>query len=217
MIRFIPIPFFFMASVLLGASLQPTPQLIKGWGQVENPDGTCQISAHNGQVTFTLPGPNHDLWPVGGKVNAPRILHEVEGNFTVEVKVASSVKPENGFFRAGTLLIWQDEMNMIRLDSACAHRGRQTHDFFCYLHVFKDGRRLVNEQLRPLKEQPTNLRLTRRDTRIVASFSQDDGQTWKTFREKRLELPQKLKVGVAALNVTKSPFTISFQDFKISK
>lgn len=196
---------------------EQTPQVIKGWGQAEDPDGDCKISAADGKVTFSIPGTAHDLWPGGQKVNAPRILQDVEGDFTVQVKVATSVKPENGFFRSGTLLIWQDDTTFIRLDSACAHRGGTTFDFYCYLHVFKNKERLVNEHLRPLKDQPTDLRLERRDTRIVASFSQDGGKTWKAFGEKRVDLPRKLKAGVAAVNGTNSPFTVTLEDFKISK
>lgn len=194
------------------------PQLIKGWGQTEDPDGDCKISAREGKVTFSVPGTAHDLWPgAPGRVNAPRILQDVEGDFTVQVKVASTVKPENGFFRSGTLLIWQDDKTFIRLDSACAHRGGSTFDFYCYLHVFKDQERLVNEQLRPLKDQPTDLRLERRATRIMASFSQDGGKTWKAFGEKTVDLPRKLKVGVAAVNGTNSPFTVTLEDFKIDR
>jgi len=196
---------------------EQSSQLIKGWGQTEDPDGDCKISASEGKVTFSIPGTAHDLWPGGGKVNAPRVLQDVEGDFAVQVKVASSVKPENGFFRSGTLLIWQDDNTFIRLDSACAHRGGSTFDFYCYLHVFKNKERLVNEHLRPLKDQPTDLRLERRDTRVVASFSQDGGKTWKSFGEKTVELPRKLKVGVAAVNGTNSPFTVTLEDFKISK
>jgi regulation of enolase protein 1 (concanavalin A-like superfamily) len=194
-----------------------TSQFIEGWGQSEDPDGDCKISAKDGKVTFTIPGTVHDLWPGGAKVNAPRILQDVEGDFTVQVRVASSVKPENGFFRSGTLLIWQDDKTFIRLDSACAHRGGSAFDFYCYLHVFKDKVRLVNQQLRPLKDQPTDLRLERRDAKIVASFSQDGGNSWKAFAEQGVVLPRKLKVGVSAVNTTNNPFSVTLEDFKISK
>jgi regulation of enolase protein 1 (concanavalin A-like superfamily) len=197
---------------------EQTPQLINGWGQTEDPNGDCKISAKDGSVTISIPGTPHDLWPgEGRKVNAPRVLQDVEGDFTVQVKVASSVKPENGFFRAGTLLIWVDDKTFIRLDSACAHRGGITFDFYCYLHVFKDTQRLVNEQLRPLKDQPTDLRLERRGNRIVASFSQDGARTWQAFGEKTLELPRRVKVGVAAVQGTNSPFSVTLEAFKITR
>ena len=219
--RLVALGWFVIGFVLVagGSSVgRQSPQLIKGWGQTEDPDGDCKITAREGRVTFSIPGTTHDLWPEGPKgVNAPRILQDVEGDFTVQVKVTSSVKPENGFFRSGTLLIWQDDKTFIRLDSACAFRGGSTFDFYCYLHVFKNKERLVNEQLRPLKDQPTDLRLERRDTRIVASFSQDGGKTWRAFEEKAVDLPRKLKVGVAAVNGTNSPFTVTLEDFKISR
>lgn len=221
MVRLVALGWLAIGFVLVASASsagEKTSQLIKGWGQTEDPDGDCKISAKEGKVTFSIPGTAHDLWPGGGrKVNAPRILQDVEGDFTVQVKVASSVKPKNGFFRSGTLLIWQDDKTFIRLDSACAHRGGSTFDFYCYLHVFKDEHRLVNEHLRPLKDQPTDLRLERRHTKIVASFSQDGGKTWKSFGKKTVDLPRKLKVGVAAVNGTKSPFTVTLEDFKISK
>ncbi len=198
-----------------GSSADEKPQVVEGWGQVEDPDGDCKISAKEGKVTFAIPGTTHDLWPKDGKVNAPRILQEVEGNFSVQVKVASSVKPEDGFFRSGTLLIWQDDKTFIRLDSACADRGKK-FDFFCYLHVFKDQKRLVNEHLRPLKDEPTHLRLTRQDAKVVASYSQDGGKSWKSFGKKTVDLPHKVKVGVAAINGTKSPFSVTLEDFKIT-
>lgn len=218
MVRLVALGWLVTGFVLVAGAGQGS-QLIKGWGQTEDPDGDCKISASDGKVTFSIPGTAHDLWPGGppGRVNAPRILQEVEGDFTVQVRVASSVKPENGFFRSGTLLIWQDDKTFIRLDSACAHRGGSTFDFYCYLHVFKNKERLVNEHLRPLKDQPTDLRLERRDTRVVASFSQDGGKTWKAFSEKTVDLPRKLKAGVAAVNGTDSPFTVTLEDFKISK
>ena len=220
MVRFIAVFLIATGCVLAlrdSSAGEKAPELIKGWGQVEDPDGDCKISAKEGKVTFSIPGGTHDLWPGGGKVNAPRILQDVEGDFTVQVKVASSVKPENGFFRSGTLLIWKDDTTFVRLDSACAHRSGTNFDFFCYLHVFNDKNRLVNEQLRPLKDQPTDLRLERHDAKVVASFSQDGGKTWKSFGEKTVDLPRKLRVGVAAVNGTNNPFTVTLEDFKIGK
>jgi regulation of enolase protein 1 (concanavalin A-like superfamily) len=221
MVRFFGSSWLAIGLLLMASGLsagEQTPQLINGWGQTEDPDGDCKISAKEGSVTISIPGTAHDLWPGDGrKVNAPRVLQDVEGDFTVQVRVASSVKPENGFFRAGTLLIWLDDKTFIRLDSACAHRGGATFDFYCYLHVFKDTQRLVNEQLRPLKDQPTDLRLERRGNRIVASFSQDGARTWKAFGEKTVDLPRKVKVGVAAVQGTNSPFSVTLEDLKISK
>jgi regulation of enolase protein 1 (concanavalin A-like superfamily) len=221
MVRLVALGWIGIGLVLVVSGMsagEQNPQLIEGWGQTEDPDGDCKISAREGKVTFSIPGTTHDLWPGGpGRVNAPRILQDVEGDFAVQVKVATSVKPENGFFRSGTPLIWLDDKTFVRLDSACARRDGPVFDFYCYLHVFKNKERLVNEHLRPLKDQPTNLRLERRGTRIVASFSQDGARTWKSFGDKTVDLPRKLKAGVAAVNGTDSPFTVTLEDFKISK
>lgn len=205
---------------LLASGIRATeqaPQIIKGWGQVADPDGDCQFTARDGSVTITVPGTPHDLWPKQGKTNAPRILQDVEGDFAVQVKVASTVKPADGFFRAGTLLVWQDDGTFVRFDSAGADRGASGYDFFCYLHVFKNADRTVNEQIRPLQDAPTLLRVERQGGRVIASFSQDDGRNWKAFSPKMSNLSQRLKVGVAALNTAKSPFVVTFEDLRITK
>ena len=192
-------------------------QMIKGWGEVQDPDGDCQVRATDTNLTIGIPGSLHDLWPKQGKVNAPRVLQDVDGDFTVQVTVTTTVKPQNGFFRAATLLVVQDDGTFIRFDDAAADRGASGIDFYCYLHVFRNGERLVNEQLRPLKDAPAVLKLQRHGGDVIASFSQDDGRTWRSFGRKTAQLSERLKVGVAALNNTNSPFTATFADLKITK
>jgi hypothetical protein len=67
-------------------------RLIKGWGEVIDPDGDCTIQSEKGKVTITVPDKNHNLAPLIGQ-NAPRILQEIEGDFTLEVKVSGDFKP----------------------------------------------------------------------------------------------------------------------------
>ncbi|PYR72188.1 MAG: hypothetical protein DMF86_24325 [Acidobacteria bacterium] len=176
-----------------------------------------QVRATDTNLTIGIPGSLHDLWPKEGKVNAPRVLQDVDGDFTVQVTVTTTVKPQNGFFRAATLLVVQDDGTFIRFDDAAADRGASGIDFYCYLHVFRNGERLVNEQLRPLKDAPAVLKLQRHGGDVIASFSQDDGRTWRSFGRKTAQLSERLKVGVAALNNTNSPFTATFADLKITK
>jgi regulation of enolase protein 1 (concanavalin A-like superfamily) len=200
-----------------GMRAEQTRPTIKGWGEAEDPDGDCQIRGQDASLAITVPGSLHDLWPKEGKVNAPRVLQDVEGDFTVQVTVTGSVKPENGFFRAATLLIWQDAGTFVRLDRAAADRGASGIDFYTYFHVFKNGDRPVAEQLRPLKDAATVLRLERRGTAVTASFSQDEGKTWRSFDRKTADLSSRVKVGVAVLTTTKSPFTATFENLRITR
>src|SRR5688572_5897260 len=118
-----------------------------GWGEWIDPDGDCDVKAEGAALLITVPGKPHDLWPENPKpevrTNAPRVLRNVEGDFTVQVKAVDSVKAAKGF-RAATLLIWQDDKNFVRLDDACTTRPGHPL-FFAYYHVFTDGKRTVHE------------------------------------------------------------------------
>ncbi len=200
------------------------PQKIKGWGEVTDPDGDCKVQDEKGKVAIKIPGTYHDLWPGQGKVNAPRILQDAEGDFSVQVKVAGAIRPEKGSvipnlgssasFQAGSLLIWEDDNNFVRLDRACLNRGDKPVSFG-YFHAFKDGKRVVHLS-QDFQDRETYLRLERRDGQILAAVSQDGGKNWDSFRPQTVQLAKKLKVGVAALNNTKKPLMAEFEEFKLS-
>jgi regulation of enolase protein 1 (concanavalin A-like superfamily) len=207
------------------ASEHKPPQQIKAWGDVTDPDGDSKINEANGRVTIEVPGAYHDLWPGQGKTNAPRILQDVEGDFTVQVKLTGQIRPQAGTvipglassvpFQAASLLIWQDDNNFVRLDRASMVKDNKTI-FFCYYHAFKEGKRVVHLS-QNLKDQATYLRLERRGGKIQAAFSQDEGKTWPSFRPEVIDLPMKLKVGVAGLNNTSKPLIAELEGFKISR
>lgn len=198
---------------------------VQGWGWVVDPVGDCGFRLAEGVLTITVPGAYHDLWPVKGQVNAPLVLQDATGDFTVEVKVAHVDQAEQGTvipglassvsFHAGTLVIWKDSRNFVRLDRTdMNNRGRAITS--CYLHVFKDGERVV--ELAPVvPDKPTHLRLGRHGDRLSAAYSQDGGKTWRSLPPQRARLPEKVKVGVSALNSTTRPCEVRFENFKVTK
>ena len=215
-----------IGSGLAGLSAEVKPsETVGGWGSVVDPVGDCTFSHEGGTFTIKVPGEEHNLWPVKGKVNAPLVLQEVEGDFTVEVLVRSVEKAEKGTaipgrastvaFHSGTLVIWQDARNFVRLDRTDMNNsGRAITS--CYLHVFKDGERVV--ELAPVvPDRPTNLRLARKDNRLTAAYSQDRGKTWKAFPEQTIDLPAKVKTGISALNSTVRINTVQFEGLKVTK
>lgn len=198
---------------------------VAGWGVVIDPAGGCTFSRESGKFTIKLPGEYFDLWPVQGKVNAPLVLQEVEGDFSIEVKLAHIDKPERDTrlaglagttsFHAGSLVIWQDAKNFVRFDRTHMDRNGQQITS-CYLHVFKDGQRVV--ELSPVvPDRPTQLRLTRKADSVTAAYSQDGGRSWKDLPRQKLELPAKVKAGVSALNNTVRGNTVTFEGLKIEK
>src|SRR5690348_11002745 len=93
-------------------------QTIAGWGAVTDPDGDCTVKSEKGKLTVTVPEGTHDLNPRLGGMAAPRVLREVEGDFTVQVKVTGDFTPgdkaaadSTSSFNGAGLLVWQDAKN----------------------------------------------------------------------------------------------------------
>jgi len=220
---------------------QSAPQIVKGWGDVTDPDGNCKVTVDGGKVTISMPGGQHDLWPEKnktGKVNAPRILQSVEGDFVVTVKVTGAIKPQKGTmvpklgsggpFQGGCLLIWQDENTFMRFDRCGVYSASKDKNLaFFYLQAFKDTKRVTDKESKKVinlfkegqLDEDGYLRLERKKGKVYPSFSQDGGKTWLVLAPPSVstDLPQKVKVGVGAVNNTTKAFSVQFQDFEVKK
>ena len=209
----------------MGAEEAKPPAAVPGWGVAVDHVGDSKVSLEEGTLTITVPGAYRDLWPRKGEVNAPLVLQDVEGDFTAVVKVVSVERAERDSvisglassvsFHAGTFVLWQDPENFVRLDRTNMNKaGRAITS--CYLHVFKDGTRTV--ELAPLvADRPTHLRFERRGERLTVAYSQDGGKTWQPFPAQNISWPEKVQVGVAALNNTNLPCSIQFAELEVRR
>jgi hypothetical protein len=198
---------------------------VPGWGLVVDAVGSCSFKLEGGKFTIKIPGEYHDLWPGNGKVNAPMVLQDAEGDFSITVALTHIDKAERDTriaglagttsFHAGSLVIWQDAKNFVRFDRTQMDRAGQQITS-CYLHVFKDGTR-VAEVATVAPDRPTQLRLTRKADTLTASYSQDGGKSWKDLAPQKIDLPAKVKAGIAALNNTTRGNTVTFEGLKIEK
>ena len=200
-------------------------ETVEGWGQVVDPVGDCTFNHADSTFTIKVPGAYHDLWPVKGQVNAPLVLQEVAGDFTIDVLVKEVTRAEpdtvlpamasTASFHAGSLVIWQDAKNFVRFDRTNMNKGGRATTA-CYLHIFLDGARTA--ELAPaVPDRPTHLRLTRKGDRVTAAYSQDGAKTWRGLAEQKVKLADKLKVGVSALNNTSRENVVRFANLKLGK
>ena len=198
-----------------------TPQKVEGWGELVDASGQCKVRRDGARVTLETPAGYFDLWPEGNSTNAPRLVRDASGDFTVQVKTVGKVMGEKGAerpgrdvaFNAATLVIWQDDKNFVRLDRAGMHKaGQRYHQ--TYYHINQDGKRTVQLSQR-LAEKDAWLRLDRRGGKVTAGWS-EDGKTWKTYPVQDAKLADKVKVGVAALNASSKPFSASFEELKLT-
>lgn len=192
-----------------------------GWGTAVNPDGDCTFKTGTARLIISVPGGNHDLDPRPEyKVNCPRVLQEVEGDFTVEVRVAGTITPDKEMeppgktlaFRAGALVVWLDDKNFLRLDRAGMVKDGKPLAF-AYFHDYKDGK-LVREQGPPLKDEVMLLRIERKGNRFIASAEQ--GTVVKKMPTVNWKTPAKVQVGVGAVNVSRQDLHAVFEDLKIT-
>src|SRR5581483_5922122 len=83
-------------------------QELSGWGKIADPEKDCQFNAAGGKLTIAVPGTPHDFTPLPGyKNNGPRVYQEIEGDFTVEVKVGGNIAPMKGTELPGKNIVFR--------------------------------------------------------------------------------------------------------------
>lgn len=206
-------------------SQEKKPRKIEGWGTVTDPDADCTVKRDKTKLTVTVPATNHNLHPVRG-MNAPRVLREVEGDFTAMVKVTGTFKPgDKGTglsptpWNSAGLLLWDGDMNYLRLERTALWGKNQ--ELLCFAPGFeywKDGKvKVYNQRIESadfFKGNSTWLKLERQGDNVTAHYSHD-GKEWTEAKQAAVEFPRKVQIGVAAVNSSDAPFTVEFEDFKV--
>jgi regulation of enolase protein 1 (concanavalin A-like superfamily) len=200
------------------AAVKPSPKL-PAWGEVTDPDGDCQLKLADSKLSIVVPGTAHDLSAELKKVNAPRVLRDVQGDFIVQVKVGGALKPgpnpsmpQRLPFNSAGLLVWLDSTSYVRLERAAIVRDGNVQPILLFEERNKSVPVMVGAI--PLEPRPTYLRLERRDGFLFASFG-FDGTAWVPLKPVRRDLPEKVKVGVAAVNTAAEPFTAELESFAL--
>jgi serine/threonine protein kinase/regulation of enolase protein 1 (concanavalin A-like superfamily) len=195
----------------------------EGWGDVVDPDGDCKfvLEPREDRVTISVPGKAHLLSAEVGRVNAPQILRDADGDFDLSVRIKKITAP-NGKptttvyspYHGAGLVIWQDQDNYIRLEIAAdlPHGKPRPYVNFEYR---KDGVLAFSGGLKN-PDGFTYLRLKRRGDEILASFGPDEVH-WTSFAPITAKLENRLKVGVAAINSSTKTLTAEIEGFDVVK
>jgi regulation of enolase protein 1 (concanavalin A-like superfamily) len=196
--------------------------VLKGWGQTIDPDGDCKFTLDQGKLTIKLPGTDHALAFERNQMNAPRVLRDVEGDFIVQVKVsgeypagATSVVEGRVPFHGAGLLVYHDDKNYIRLERAELFSANTNINYASW-ELRQDGKfeRVGNTGDLPLTEKEYYLRVERRDGKFYAGLS-TDGVRWHGLEPITIDLPSRLRVGVAAGHNTSSGYEVHFTEFRL--
>ena len=190
-----------------------------------DPDGDCQFRAEQGKLTISLPkSTHHDLTVERGKMNAPRLLRDVEGDFTAVVRVSGTFRPtttsstdqRKPFVGAGLVLMNGDQ-TYIRLERASMYSDDKRY-WYANWELREDGEwKLAGDaETKPLDEdKPVYLRMQRKGDKIYGAVSYD-GKEWSELEPLEVKLPAKLKIGVSGGGTSTEPFKPHFDHFRLT-
>ena len=213
--------------VVVGYLTAQKTKTIHGWGTLIDPESDCTTKEEAGKLTITVPGGTHDLNMALGGMKAPRIVREVDGDFTAQVKVSGEFQPgdqpadpKTAALNAAGLLLWQDEKNYLRLERN-GWWSTEDKTTACYAPLIEyylggdyQGTRPKVDSAEFFKGRSTWLKLERRGDKVTAFYSHD-GQDWTMAEEIMVEFPRRILAGVDAVNTSKNPFTVEFEEFRV--
>ena len=214
-------PGHYFLSVLRAAASGGKAAAIRLWGDAIDPDGDCKILLDKGGLSFGVPGTLHDLNRDFSKMNSPRVVQDVDGDFIAQVKVCGEFRPTGPATRPGGtpfngagLLLWLDAGQFIRLERAEVLQEERVGAFVLFERHEIDGPALLNTAY--LEQGDVYLRIERRGNRI-SGFYGTDGQQWAEVKPVEVHWPARLKVGLDVVNSAFSPLSVRFEEFSIKK
>jgi regulation of enolase protein 1 (concanavalin A-like superfamily) len=198
---------------------EPTGRQLEGWGLAIDTDKDCELTPQEKKLTMRVPGAWHDLNPDTGKLNSPRVLREVEGDFVIKVKVEGEFKPAEKStnprgvpYHGAGILIWSDSDNFIRLErGALLRRNKITTTV-----AFEEREGGYRGAVHNITSQPgpVYLRLERKGSRISGAVSTNDSN-WSVLKPIDTVWPAKLKVGLSAVSSSGQPFVAEFTEYSL--
>ena len=218
----------FLGSLALGGSRErasgtpepdPPGKNLPGWGTLIDPDGDCKFTPGNRSMTIEVPTTQHDLDSTGKKLNAPRVMHEVDGDFILTVRVTGEFKPgpnstslKSVPYNGAGILVWSDSDNHIRFERANWVRGGVFSPNIAFLEC--EGGYPGANHSEGLRNEACYLRMQRKGSRIYAGIS-SDGNNWRWLKPIDTIWPAKLKVGLTAISTSSTPFVVKFEEFEL--
>lgn len=215
-------PLMFATTWCLIATTTCGAEMLPGWGKAIDPDGDCSFELDGESLTVVAPGPTHGLSAELNRMNAPRVLSPVEGDFVIDLRVNTHFTPgeqtvaQRTAYQGSGILLMKDDQTYVRLESAVLVRGGRPR-FYANFELRVDGRlqRFGTPGDFSLDGgNPVWLRLERRGDQILGAVTQEPGK-WNYLQAKSTPLPAELFVGVAAINASSKSLAAEFSDLRI--
>jgi serine protease Do len=198
---------------------EPTGRDLPGWGLAIDPDRDCQFLPEGKALTIKTPGTLHDLHPDGGRLNSPRLMRAVEGDFAFKVKVGgdfqpggTSTSPKSVPFNGAGILIWSDSDNFIRLERAAVSRDGKVSPYVLFEE--REGGYPGASHSHGFQGGACYIGVVRKGSRIFGVVS-EDGKKWHKLKPIDTVWPARLKVGLSLTNSSSEPLVVKFEEFDL--
>ncbi|MFT3881114.1 MAG: DUF1349 domain-containing protein [Gemmatales bacterium] len=202
------------------SNTKPASNSNKTWGTEVNPDGDVKLKQLDSSLIMEIPGTAHVLAPERDKMNAPRVVSTVKGDFSVTVQVEGAFKPQpkttmKGISarQAGGLVVWKDAKNYLVFQRrASLENGEVINQAVLEDHV-GGNKGATHRQSAP--DKSVFLRVECKRGRLKAAFS-EDGKNWKEL--KAVDVPWaegEIQVGVVGVNTSPDTHKITFTHFML--
>ncbi len=185
-----------IAVTAVGADREPFT--IQGWGSIVDPDGDCSVVIENDSIELHVPAGAHDLSAELNKMNAPRILQDVRGDFVAEIKIdgefvtgEATISGRTAYNGAG-LLLWLDDRNYTH--SSERHSNAQVR-FDTTSTLNRESTARFSSLGRPwtsrwMRHSPATCVLNARASRFLGQPNKGMTHGVRSFRTRRRFLPQ---------------------------
>jgi len=208
--------------LLLSVSIAPAADSIygsiDGWGQLIDPDGDCRFDVGKDSVVVTFgPGP-HELDAEIGRMNSPRIVRSLSGDFSVSTVVAGDLPlPElPRAYISGGLVLMQDQHNYIRLERASFIRNG-TKSYYTNFEQRIDSKRTrmgLFADFALQADQAVELRLEVRDG-TVRGLVRHGGDAWHEMGTAKINPGATLLAGVSGVKTIPDEVKVTFSRFHV--
>jgi serine/threonine protein kinase/Tol biopolymer transport system component len=201
----------------------PSVNLVE-WGKFVDPVGNCRIERRPELATIYVPGvvPYNLIPNKPNGMNAPRLLSDAEGDFTLQIRLLPFAKAAAGTSTAGAdtaswrsagLVLLDGEKSLVRVERVSWGEKKEGAPM-AHVECFRDGTRAeVHFAALSDDDRWTMLQMERKGNEIICRYS-DDGERWEEYKIENLQLPSRVQVGLVAVHTTPSEFDPAFEDLR---
>ena len=194
---------------------KPFTLWVTGWNRPVDALGDCRFDKEDDKLTITVPGAGHGFPGQVERLSAPHLLRDVEGDFSVEVRVGGRFEhknPQNGQLRRGAGLLLSDGDKLVRFGRVVDENNVMVLGVFCPPMSGSTGDPST-------VQNPTYLRIERRNNVLTLKHS-TDRQKWTNPFEGHpawnVPFAKKIQVGVFAESMAPGSFAPAFDQFVLT-